>query len=60
MECGAKERVAVSVFGQSKGLGHPGFVVTSVASTLGAVGASGGMEYRSYLIWLLCFVVFYY
>lgn len=33
LECSAKERVAESVFGQSKELCHPGFVVALVASS---------------------------
>lgn len=40
-------------FGQSRDWDLEGLVVVSVASTLGEIGASGDMEYRSHLPWLL-------
>lgn len=55
VDCKGENRSGV--FGQSRDWATPS-VVTSVASTWGEVSASGGMEYRSHLIWwLLVFVV---
>lgn len=45
------------IFGQSRDQVDQGLLVTSVASTWGGMGASGGMEYKSDLIWLLLFFV---
>lgn len=45
-------------FGQSRGWALEGVVVNSVASALGEMGASGGAEDRSHLVWLLLFFCF--